>query len=79
MGANVNSGPSFLDSLKNKNLIEKNMVSFSLGHYGDNPSSMIFGGYDTNLYVGDIAWNNLVTDHWWALDLRGIYYGDKTV
>jgi hypothetical protein len=38
---------------------------------------MIFGGLNTDQYVGSMHEFPLVTDKWWALEFRAFYYDGK--
>ena len=77
LGANLKDGPSFVESLTKSGLIEKAILSFSLGYKGPNfeiPSYMIFGGTNSSQYVGDLHSFPLKTNTWWALDMREFSY-----
>jgi len=84
LGAEASSGPSFMENLKASGKIDEAMVSFEIGFYNDNhqlakTSSVMFGGYDTDKFDGELNWFPLKTNNWWALDMRRFKYGNITM
>jgi saccharopepsin len=84
LGASSTSGPSFMDNLFSAGKIDDAMVSFNLGFYNKNskltiPSTVTFGGYNDDLFDGNLTWFPLKTNNWWALDMRQIKYGNLTI
>ena len=74
LGAGDESGHSYLNALKDNNLIDDPIVSFNLKYYisgvSNGESSMMFGGYDETNFDGNLHWFPLKTNSWWAIDLR---------
>ena len=63
--------------MKESGKIDKAILSFSLGYNGpkfEEPSYMIFGGYNTSQYVGELHNFTLKTNQWWALDIMEFSY-----
>ena len=83
LGADANSGPSFMVNLKASGKIHESMVTFDLHYYNNKDSnhdlsSVTFGGYDDEKY-DDMTWFSLITNNWWALDMRKFSYGNTTI
>lgn len=41
--------------------------------------AILWGGVDKRLYEGDLAWFPVTQAHYWAIDLKGLLVGNKTV
>ena len=76
-----NGQKSFLMELKKNGQIQDGIMSFSLGdlYKPDQTSYMIFGGINEDQYTGSLCELPLVTNTWWAVEMRGLYFDGKVL
>lgn len=51
-------------------VVTEPVFAFYLGNYAD--GELVFGGYDTNHYTGDITYINLLSATYWEVELSGV-------
>ena len=84
-----------IENMKKQGLIQNAMFSFYLDPSAnvmsaeDDPSSMFdsneivgelqIGGYDANMFQGEIKWVPVMPATHWTVELDGIYYGDENL
>lgn len=59
-----------------QNLVSQPVFAFYLGDYA--PGELVFGGYDTAHYTGDITYINLLSATYWEITLSGVTIGGSS-
>jgi len=70
--------PFFERVIRNK-LLKKNEFAFYLNTDSTQPSALLWGGVDKDLFEGDIVMFPVVKPHYWALELIDFRIGDKSL
>lgn len=68
----------FMVALKQQGVIDKNVVTFALGH-SDEASSMVVGGEDEADRSEEFTWHDVTTQAYWMIAVDSIKVGGKTV
>ena len=76
--------PSLFSEMLRKNMVDKPIVSFSLGSNSKTAknsaeSYMILGGINETQYVGQLQDFKISTNQWWAPSLNGFHYSDEVI
>lgn len=69
------NGPSYMGHLVSQGNLDEPVASFKL-RLNPNQSEVLIGGINTNDYIGDIIYNDIVQNSWWTVDLKGIWTND---
>lgn len=69
---------TFIQTLKSQNKIERNMYSlYLLGHECKEDSKIVIGGYDENLFEGNISYIKVISDDFWNIPIESVYFTDN--
>jgi len=60
-----------------QNLVEKSVFSFYLGWRG-NEGKLTFGGYDENMFVGELTWVPVTKPKYWQIEIDGFSMGSHS-
>jgi len=69
----------FFDRVIEQKLLEKNEFAFYLNIDSSQPSALLWGGIDKDLYLGDIRMFPVAQEHYWALDLVDFRIGGESL
>eukprot|EP00931_Biecheleriopsis_adriatica_P100897 TRINITY_DN76133_c0_g1_i1.p1 TRINITY_DN76133_c0_g1~~TRINITY_DN76133_c0_g1_i1.p1 ORF type:complete len:461 (+),score=96.22 TRINITY_DN76133_c0_g1_i1:95-1477(+) len=69
----------FFESVIQKKLLKNNEFSFYFNVDSSQPSALLWGGVDKNLYEGDIVMLPVKTPHYWALELLDFRIGKHSL
>lgn len=69
----------FFDHVMEQQLLEKNEFAFYMNIDSSQPSALLWGGIDKNLFHGPIRMFPVVQEHYWALELVDFRLGGKSL
>lgn len=67
----------FFDRIIEMRLLPKNIFSMYLSRDARNPSKLFLGGYDQNLFFGNLKYYPVVKKSWWTLKLDQVLVGGR--
>ncbi|KAL0083992.1 endopeptidase [Phycomyces blakesleeanus] len=65
-----------------RDLIDEQIFSFKINNADEdeaNGGELIFGGADSNHYVGELGWSNVRRKGYWEVDLEDIKFGGESI
>ncbi len=63
-----------MDSMIEQQILTKNMFAFYMAMNEDEQSELVFGGYDSTKFTGDLKWHPVVNQLFWSLKLDDVKY-----
>lgn len=70
----------FFDTMMHQGLIDNNMFAFymSMNPLVDD-SELVFGGYDSTRFEGDLIWHPVIDKLFWSLNLTDVRIGNTSL
>lgn len=69
----------FFERVIEQKLLEHNEFAFYLNVDSSQPSALLWGGVDKDMYDGQITMFPVVQTHYWSLDLVDLKFGDTSI
>jgi Eukaryotic aspartyl protease len=56
----ADAGLPIFDMMMDQDVLKENMFSFYMAMNGEDQSELLFGGYDTSKFTGEIQWHDVI-------------------
>lgn len=70
----ADAGLPIFDMMMEQDVLKENIFSFYMAMNGEDQSELLFGGYDTSKFTGEIQWHDVIDQLFWSLKLDDIKY-----
>jgi hypothetical protein len=68
----VNQVPTCFENTVNQGLVDDSVFSFFLGNSDSEEGELMFGGWNSDLYTGDIEWVELLSPTYWEITMQSL-------
>lgn len=74
----VNGVPTCFENVVDQGLVDTAQFAFYLGDSRADKGELVFGGYDSDKFTGELTWVNLLSATYWEITMEGMKLGDTS-